>query len=215
MMRFRLVLSAMLVFALIAVVAAYAGRSTTAEMTDGIPARSFAFTYQVHVPANPDSAGPTHLWIPLPQADAYQDIRGLHIDSPVSYVQGRYLEYGNAFAAFAPTAQHSAAGFDVALRFTAVRREHKVALDAASLQNVSAPVSRHPSLQRHLEPDKLVPLNGTIAELAGEHTAGDTRSEEHTSELQSRSDIVCRLLLEKKKNTELITTCFSMDPVKD
>src|SRR2546421_8717817 len=33
------------------------------------------------------------------------------------------------------------------------------------------------------------------------------RSEEHTSELQSRSDLVCRLLLEKKKketNVELI-----------
>src|SRR2546428_4296884 len=29
----------------------------------------------------------------------------------------------------------------------------------------------------------------------------DERSEEHTSELQSRSDLVCRLLLEKKKNT--------------
>src|SRR2546428_981688 len=27
----------------------------------------------------------------------------------------------------------------------------------------------------------------------------DGRSEEHTSELQSRSDLVCRLLLEKKK----------------
>src|SRR2546428_3521084 len=27
-----------------------------------------------------------------------------------------------------------------------------------------------------------------------------TRSEEHTSELQSRSDLVCRLLLEKKKH---------------
>src|SRR5690349_21956376 len=27
------------------------------------------------------------------------------------------------------------------------------------------------------------------------------RSEEHTSELQSRRDLVCRLLLEKKKNT--------------
>src|SRR5206468_10011900 len=27
----------------------------------------------------------------------------------------------------------------------------------------------------------------------------DLRSEEHTSELQSRSDLVCRLLLEKKK----------------
>src|SRR5437588_2007375 len=29
--------------------------------------------------------------------------------------------------------------------------------------------------------------------------AGATRSEEHTSELQSHSDLVCRLLLEKKK----------------
>src|SRR5438034_4637303 len=28
-----------------------------------------------------------------------------------------------------------------------------------------------------------------------------TRSEEHTSELQSHSDLVCRLLLEKKKKT--------------
>src|SRR5206468_7951189 len=32
---------------------------------------------------------------------------------------------------------------------------------------------------------------------AGDPVAG--RSEEHTSELQSRSDLVCRLLLEKKK----------------
>src|SRR2546427_7096833 len=29
---------------------------------------------------------------------------------------------------------------------------------------------------------------------------GDARSEEHTSELQSQSNLVCRLLLEKKKN---------------
>src|SRR2546428_2531365 len=29
-----------------------------------------------------------------------------------------------------------------------------------------------------------------------------SRSEEHTSELQSRSDLVCRLLLEKKKRTK-------------
>src|SRR5438132_11338549 len=30
---------------------------------------------------------------------------------------------------------------------------------------------------------------------------GSARSEEHTSELQSHSDLVCRLLLEKKKKT--------------
>ena len=33
----------------------------------------------------------------------------------------------------------------------------------------------------------------------------ESRSEEHTSELQSRSDLVCRLLLEKKKNTHRLT----------
>src|SRR2546421_8504086 len=36
--------------------------------------------------------------------------------------------------------------------------------------------------------------------IAARHlTHTHTRSEEHTSELQSRSDLVCRLLLEKKK----------------
>src|SRR2546422_8435818 len=33
-----------------------------------------------------------------------------------------------------------------------------------------------------------------------------TRSEEHTSELQSRLHLVCRLLLEKKKTTQQYTT---------
>src|SRR2546430_12558381 len=32
------------------------------------------------------------------------------------------------------------------------------------------------------------------------------RSEEHTSELQSQSNLVCRLLLEKKKTTTVLTT---------
>src|SRR5436309_7616376 len=33
------------------------------------------------------------------------------------------------------------------------------------------------------------------------HTGDAGRSEEHTSELQSRENLVCRLLLEKKKKT--------------
>src|SRR2546421_6036792 len=37
------------------------------------------------------------------------------------------------------------------------------------------------------------------------------RSEEHTSELQSRSDLVCRLLLEKKKNTNSIHPTWPED----
>src|SRR5688572_31827895 len=34
----------------------------------------------------------------------------------------------------------------------------------------------------------------------------DDRSEEHTSELQSQSNLVCRLLLEKKKNSDSQTS---------
>src|SRR5438309_9178287 len=39
-----------------------------------------------------------------------------------------------------------------------------------------------------------------------------SRSEEHTSELQSQFHLVCRLLLEKKKNKYLITThpCYHL-----
>src|SRR2546430_9039272 len=38
------------------------------------------------------------------------------------------------------------------------------------------------------------------------------RSEEHTSELQSQSNLVCRLLLEKKKNHETLTTSGRISP---
>src|SRR2546428_4606578 len=52
---------------------------------------------------------------------------------------------------------------------------------------------------RHLcvpNPGVQVGVENVHAEVDAEH---DDRSEEHTSELQSRSDLVCRLLLEKKK----------------
>src|SRR2546430_12631278 len=57
-------------------------------------------------------------------------------------------------------------------------------------------------------------VGGTIPYLMTDEEGGlTTRSEEHTSELQSQSNLVCRLLLEKKKtilisiNTEN-TSCF-------
>src|SRR6266404_9243342 len=43
-------------------------------------------------------------------------------------------------------------------------------------------------------------VDGTIAPLIGPVTRQAPRSEEHTSELQSLAYLVCRLLLEKKKN---------------
>src|SRR3712207_8208063 len=45
--------------------------------------------------------------------------------------------------------------------------------------------------------DDMIDTGGTIVK------AAETRSEEHTSELQSRQYLVCRLLLEKKKTKHI------------
>src|SRR5258706_9355017 len=41
------------------------------------------------------------------------------------------------------------------------------------------------------------------------HWEGDLRSEEHTSELQSLTNLVCRLLLEKKKHEGSKAPCLA------
>src|SRR2546422_8360479 len=60
--------------------------------------------------------------------------------------------------------------------------------------------------QRLLQPNGLPRRNGEKATNFREWYRGlvpdPPRSEEHTSELQSRLHLVCRLLLEKKKNKE-------------
>src|SRR2546430_12115722 len=63
-------------------------------------------------------------------------------------------------------------------------------------------------------------LSGPPRTRVGLHRGGvrlyrpDLRSEEHTSELQSQSNLVCRLLLEKKKhtNTRQHRTCHHVLP---
>src|SRR5438034_5381386 len=62
------------------------------------------------------------------------------------------------------------------------------------------PTGRHHALAVQLEALELDRRRGLVRELRAEPRA--RRSEEHTSELQSHSDIVCRLLLEKKKKIE-------------
>src|SRR3712207_7124913 len=59
----------------------------------------------------------------------------------------------------------------------------------------------HPMLR-----EGLVTVLGTQPDFDVVGQAADGRSEEHTSELQSRQYLVCRLLLEKKKNQDDITT---------
>src|SRR3712207_8466095 len=60
---------------------------------------------------------------------------------------------------------------------------------------------------RYIEPRRIVLTGYAIyAALLYFLMPANPRSEEHTSELQSRQYLVCRLLLEKKKNHSNITT---------
>src|SRR5690606_40984038 len=68
-------------------------------------------------------------------------------------------------------------------------------------------VAVHPDDERHrhlVGTEIELPLTGRrIPIVADPHVDPEFgRSEEHTSELQSRENLVCRLLLEKKKNTQ-------------
>src|SRR2546430_9812845 len=64
-----------------------------------------------------------------------------------------------------------------------------------------AVIGDHPGLaERHSR----CRVGAVVGVAAG--VGGDARSEEHTSELQSQSNLVCRLLLEKKKIDHLVRT---------
>src|SRR5438445_7546847 len=56
------------------------------------------------------------------------------------------------------------------------------------------------------EPANAVRLQLVLRRAAGEPVVDVRRSEEHTSELQSRQYLVCRLLLEKKKKKKTKNT---------
>src|SRR3712207_8426008 len=62
---------------------------------------------------------------------------------------------------------------------------------------------------RRSEAGRLIAISSSVAQRPraywGAYGASKARSEEHTSELQSRQYLVCRLLLEKKKYTYYIT----------
>src|SRR5438874_9087859 len=59
--------------------------------------------------------------------------------------------------------------------------------------------SEAPPLARGTSLVDLEPLDPRVEHVVLGAGLGALRSEEHTSELQSRRDLVCRLLLEKKK----------------
>src|SRR6266508_5466022 len=74
---------------------------------------------------------------------------------------------------------------------------------AAEVEAICGPKGKHDAdreAYRHGTERRLLPLGGALV----------GRSEEHTSELQSRGHLVCRLLLEKKKGPQIRRNHFKL-----
>src|SRR5690606_40187939 len=83
------------------------------------------------------------------------------------------------------------------------------------------PTARNsPSTMAMQKPARVMPMvlseasskRGRMAQANSQSKKFMTRSEEHTSELQSRENLVCRLLLEKKKFNTIKLTCTNQPP---
>src|SRR5688572_32459293 len=71
--------------------------------------------------------------------------------------------------------------------------------DALPILGSAAAISGKALLEEMIDPKELGPFLPNASSPASTSATARSRSEEHTSELQSQSNLVCRLLLEKKK----------------
>jgi transglutaminase-like putative cysteine protease len=147
---------------------------TNASSVTAADSRTFEFSYQVHFAPTTGARGTAHLWIPYPtRLDAYQTpARDVSITGNIKHTIGRDPEYGNEFVDFQPTREQVASGFDAGIRFRTTRKEYVALRDGVAVRSVSYVPPSATMLQRFLQPDKLVPLNSMIADLAKEQTAG-------------------------------------------
>jgi transglutaminase-like putative cysteine protease len=135
------------------------------------PERDFKFTYIAKVPAVPQGAKSSRVWIPLPQSNEYQTITDLKIETRFAYEKRRDSQYGNEFLFVEIPAAELPAPAEVRVSFRGARREHRVVLDSHSA-SVRPRMGDTTSLHRFLEPDRLVPLQGVISDLSKQVTQG-------------------------------------------
>lgn len=140
-------------------VAALTARPAAAQMAATPRSRTFLLTSTATVPVPPAGTKTLDLWLPVPHADASQDVRDLRIESPVPYKIEKGA-FGNQMLHLRP-ATLPTAPLVVKLTAQITRREHQN-LRANTPTAKPAKEKTDPDLTRWLAPDRLVPLDATI-----------------------------------------------------
>ena len=109
------------------------------------------------------------VWVPVAHTDEHQTVRLLKVKSPVQTVMGEEQEYGNQIL-YAEIHNPAQTTVDFSLEYEVTRREYSRG-DFAQLEVKDTKPGVVPtSMERYLQPDKLIPTDGKIKELAEQVT---------------------------------------------
>jgi len=139
--------------------------------------REFEITYDVRVGELPQGAHRVEVWMPVPAADANQEVTVEEVSTPFPYAVGKEPRFGNSILHLA-AADPGRSDLAVDLRVRVRRREYlrhdfRPAAAATGADGAAAPAGQaSPALAAWLAPDRLVPLDGRIRKLAAEVTRG-------------------------------------------
>ena len=172
-MRVLLLISPAIRAGLLGAAGLLSGFGASAQTAEVPRSRTFVLTSTATVPVPPAGTKTLDLWLPVPHADASQDVRNLQIDSPVPYIiekgefgnQMLHLRLTKAEPAMLPTAP-----LVVKLTAQITRREH-LNLRANISTAKPAKEKTDPDRARWLAPDRLVPLDAKIKQQAEEVVA--------------------------------------------
>ncbi len=134
--------------------------------------RTFEFTYGVKVEGFPESARNVRIWIPLAQSDRHQIVRLIKDSGSVPLRSTRENEYGNRM--LYAEVRDPRAPLDFLIEYRVARREYRMGNFKSLMRYNSDPVTTTPELERFLEPDRMIQINGEIARIAARTTQGKT-----------------------------------------
>lgn len=129
------------------------------------------FTYTATVPASAPDTRRLDVWIPLPSNSAWQTVRDVHVDSPVSYKITREPEFGNRMVYLHIANPRTA--FVVTVRCVVARKPMpSLNLDDAQAAGATQAHAASPdvfgSSVRLLAGDEKVPVGGRYGEIANQ-----------------------------------------------
>jgi transglutaminase-like putative cysteine protease len=131
--------------------------------------RTFQLTSTATVPVAPAGTKTLDVWLPVPHADASQDVRDLKIETSVPYKIEKGA-FGNQMLHLRP-ATLPAAPLVVKLSAQITRREHLNLRANAPAAKPAKKEKADPDMARWLAPDRLVPLDSKIRQQAREVVA--------------------------------------------